>query len=996
MKKIFKSATSFTLALIMSVIFGITSFAADLCTVYVKGTIEYDKAFECLTILNKERRAAGLNELTMNPSLMEVAITRAFECNLFFSHDRPNGTSYNTLHDTTTWHGENVASGYKTAAQVMDGWMISPDHKANMLSDKYKSVGIACINGVWVQEFSGRYSQQASKPANCTVVRGISCDASNMYMESPYRYKPASLSVGDRIELLAPKLYLFNQLCYGVDTSSYDVTTSDSSIATVNGLTLTAHNSGIFSVIYTLKGTNISTSVEFSVEGTVEEEKPEPKNISECTFTLSKTEYTYSGKECEPTVVIKDGNKTLAKETDYTVGYEDNIDAGCGKAYITGIGGYSGTKTLFFDIYMRNILDGAELEYYECVADGAPKKPKFITNTTAVEGVDFTIKYSNNVKPGIGIAYIEATNINYYGWGELYFNINEPSNDDSSQNSSGNNESESAKTNISDCIVTLSRTEYTYSGSENKPTPTVKYGSKTLVKGVDFNVCYENNIDAGCASVYITGIGRYEGTKTLLFDIYPKVINFDDVKLEYYECIADGTPKKPKFIFANVNLKEGIDYITSYKNNIKPGIGMAYYETLNPNFVGWAELYFNINIPENENTNQVNEDNSTTVTEETIDIPEAKKTQTISVFKNAKLTYGKTLELFASAKTAISYKSLDTSVAKINSKGIITATGAGTTKILITAAETDEYEKTTAYVNVTVEKAAQKIAVKDSFVKYADSPSFNLGAESKTKLSYKSANTNIATMSSNGTVTIKGSGTVSIKITAAESANYKSASKTVLINVYKNSDNDANVDESNTSENTNTTAKDKLDVEVIIEPYSKTSQFISLPKTSFSKTINSKAFYLNAKAKTKLAYKTSNSKVVTVNSDGKVTIKGIGKATITITAVETSRYEKAVKKVTITVKPSKPKIKDLSSKSNRITIRWDKLDDNITGYQIAYKRVGSESYKCKTYKGSSLTKKTLKGFSGGTYYVKMRSYKVVDGKRIYSGWSTVKKINISF
>lgn len=992
--KMLKSTTSLALAIIMSVIFGITSFAANLCTVNVKETVDYSKAFECLAILNKERRAAGLNELTMNPSLMEVAVTRAFECNLFFSHDRPNGTSYNTLHDTTTWHGENVASGYKTAAQVMDGWMISPDHKANMLSDKYKSVGIACVNGVWVQEFSGRYSQQASKPANCTVVRGISCDASNMYIESPYRYKPSSL-VGDEIQLLAPKLYLFNQLCYGVDTSSYDITTSDSSIATVNGLTLTAHNSGSFSVIYTLKGTNISTSVEFSVEGTVEEEKPEPKNISECTFSLSKNEYIYSGKECEPTVSVKDGGKTLSSGTDFTVRYENNVDAGCAKVYVTGKGEYIGTKELFFGIYMKNILDGAELEYYECVADGTQKKPKLIT-TTAVEGVDYTVTYSNNVEPGIGIAYIEATNINYYGWGELYFNINEPSNDDSSQNSSGNNESESAKTNISDCIVTLSRSEYTYSGSENKPSPTVKHGSKTLVKGVDFNVRYENNIDAGCASAYITGIGRYEGTKTLLFDIYPKVINFDEVKIEYYECIADGTPKKPKFIFANVNLKEDIDYIASYKDNVKPGIGIAYYETINPNYVGWAELYFNINLPENEDTNQVTEDSSTAVTDETTDIPEAKKTQTISVTKNAKLTYGKTLELFASAKTAISYKSLDTSVAKINSKGIITAIGAGTTKILVTAAETDEYEEATAYVNVTVEKATQKITVEDSFVKYADSPSFNIGAKAKTKLSYKSANTNIATVSSNGTVTIKGSGTVSIKITAAENANYKSASKTVLINVYKNSDNDANVDESNTSENTNTSANDKLDVEVIIEPDSKTSQSISVPKTSFSTIINSKAFYINAKAKTKLTYKSSNSKVVTVTNNGKVTIKGIGKATITITAVETSRYEKAVKKVTVTVKPSKPKIKDLSSKSNRITIRWDKLDDNITGYQIAYKRVGSESYKCKTYKGSSLIKKTLKGFSNGTYYVKIRTYKVVDGKRIYSSWSTVKKINISF
>lgn len=985
--KILKSTTSLALAIIMSVIFSITSFATDLCTVYVKGNVDNSKAFECLEIVNYERAKSGLAPLVMDNNLMQIAIDRAFEANLYFSHKRPDGS--------TTNYWENIASGYSLPQHVMDGWMTSSGHRDNILNPNQTAVGIACVNGTWCQIFDNKSVIAASKPANCTVVRGISCDVSNMYMESPYRYKPANLSVGDRIELLAPKLYLFNQLCYGVDTSSYDITTSDSSIATVNGLTLTAHNSGNFSVIYTLKGTNISTSVEFSVEGTVEEEKPEPKNISECTFTLSKTEYTYSGKECEPTVVIKDGNKTLAKETDYTVGYEDNIDAGCGKAYITGIGGYSGTKTLFFDIYMKNILDGAELEYYECVADGTQKKPKLIT-TTAVEGVDYTVTYINNVKPGIGIAYIEATNINYYGWGELYFNINEPSNDDSSQNSSGNNESESAKTNISDCIVTLSRTEYTYSGSENKPTPTVKYGSKTLVKGVDFNVRYENNIDAGCASAYITGIGRYEGTKTLLFDIYPKVINFDDVKLEYYECIANGTPKKPKIVFANVNLKEGIDYIASYKDNVKPGIGIAYYETINPNYVGWAELYFNINLPENEDTNQVTEDSSTAVTDETTDIPEAKKTQTISVTKNAKLTYGKTLELFASAKTAISYKSLDTSVAKINSKGIITAIGAGTTKILVTAAETGEYEGATSYVNVTVEKAVQKITVsEDSYTKYTDSPSFNLGAKAKTKLSYKSTNTNIATVSSNGTVTIKGSGTVSIKITAAESANYKSASKTVLINVYKNSDNDSNIDDSYTNESTNATAKDKLDAEVIIEPDSKTSQSISVPKTSYSKTSDSKPFYLNAKAKSKLAYKTSNSKIVTVNSNGKVTIKGIGKATITVTAVETSRYEKAVKKVTVTVKPSKPKIKDLSSKSNRITIRWDKLDDNITGYQIAYKRVGSESYKCKTYKGSSLTKKVLKGFSGGTYYVKMRTYKVVDGKRVYSSWSSVKLIKVN-
>lgn len=810
MKKI-KIITSLALAVIMSLIFGITSFAADLCTVYVKGTIEYDKAFECLTILNKERRAAGLNELTMDASLMEVAVTRVFECNLFFSHDRPNGTSCETLQDTSTYYGENIASGYSSAQQVMDGWMNSPDHKANMLSDKYNSVGIACVNGVWVQEFSGRYSQQASKPANCTVVRGISCDASNMYMESPYRYKPASLSVGDRIELLAPKLYLFNQLCYGVDTSSYDITTSDSSIATVNGLTLTAHNSGTAYVIYTLKGTNISTSVEFSVKAAVEE-KPSSKNISECTFALSKMEYTYSGKECTPTVVVTDGNKTLAKETDYTVGYEDNIDAGCGKAYITGIGGYSGTKTLFFDIYMRNILDGAELEYYECVANGTQKKPKFITNTTAVEGVDYTVTYSNNVKPGIGIAYIEATNINYYGWGELYFNINEAS---SSTKTPSEQHNQIVYYSTDDVTIDLEYRSVRINRRDQKFTPKVLRVTTedgVVIPASQYKVTYSKNFYAGKAKVTVTSESKnFRGSAVTYFDILPFDLSNAKVTLEKDIFEYTGSEIIPDF---SIDGFINGDYAYTVKNNVNVGTG--------------------------------------------------------------------------------------------------------------------------------------KIIIK---------PSDN--------------------------TLLTGEKIVTFKIVKNENADWDSSENEIYSFSSENSD-----------DNNSCYKYEIPEVEIVIEP-DKLSQTIATAKTSYSKSITDNPFFVYASAETALTYKTSNSKIVTVNSNGKVTIKGIGKATITVTAVETSRYEKAVKKVTVTVKPSKPKIKDLSSKSNSITIRWDKLDDNITGYQIAYKRVGSESYKCKTYKGSSLTKKVLKGFSGGTYYVKMRTYKVVDGKRIYSSWSSIKPIKVN-
>ena len=75
--------------------------------------------------------------------------------------------------------------------------------------------------------------------------------------------------------------------------------------------------------------------------------------------------------------------------------------------------------------------------------------------------------------------------------------------------------------------------------------------------------------------------------------------------------------------------------------------------------------------------------------------------------------------------------------------------------------------------------------------------------------------------------------------------------------------------------------------------------------TTYKKTTASKAFNLNAKANTKLTYKSSNTKVATVDKNGKVTIKGKGKAVITVSAAATSEYQAATKKVTIQVTAKK-------------------------------------------------------------------------------------------
>lgn len=65
---------------------------------------------------------------------------------------------------------------------------------------------------------------------------------------------------------------------------------------------------------------------------------------------------------------------------------------------------------------------------------------------------------------------------------------------------------------LSQCIITLSQTSYTYDGSPKTPKVTVKDGNKILQEGRDYTVSYENRINIGTAKVILTGIGNYKGT----------------------------------------------------------------------------------------------------------------------------------------------------------------------------------------------------------------------------------------------------------------------------------------------------------------------------------------------------------------------------------------------------------------------------------------------------------------------------------------------------
>ena len=102
-----------------------------------------------LELINEERAKEGLGAVTMDETLVEVAILRANEITQLFEHERPDGSSCFTAYEECRVSyraaGENIAVGYETPEAVMEGWMNSPGHRANILDPVFGRVGVGLV-----------------------------------------------------------------------------------------------------------------------------------------------------------------------------------------------------------------------------------------------------------------------------------------------------------------------------------------------------------------------------------------------------------------------------------------------------------------------------------------------------------------------------------------------------------------------------------------------------------------------------------------------------------------------------------------------------------------------------------------------------------------------------------------------------------------------------------------------------------------------------------
>lgn len=256
---------------------------------------------------------------------------------------------------------------------------------------------------------------------------------------------------------------------------------------------------------------------------------------------------TYVGTALTPDVKVTYKNTLLKEDRDYYLVYKNNKNAGQAIIEIIGIGGYSGETQINFEILPADISGESvtviteDIVYTGKAIEPAIKIPGY------EEGRDYIVAYADNIEPGIATIYVMGEG-NYSGKIITEFVIEKG---EVSQQQ----------------LVGLETKQYKYTGNAVEP----EVGLKGFEKDVHYQVVYENNVDVGTASVQITGIGPFTGTRIESFEIVPADISEMSVTLDKTSYVYTGKAIRPAVKIAG--LTEGKDFTVTYTDNKDIGTG---------------------------------------------------------------------------------------------------------------------------------------------------------------------------------------------------------------------------------------------------------------------------------------------------------------------------------------------------------------------------------------------------------------------------------------
>ena len=236
----------------------------------------------------------------------------------------------------------------------------------------------------------------------------------------------------------------------------------------------------------------------------------------------------------------------------------------------------------------RSIADATVSGISGCVYNGQEQTQNItveLDGNTLEKGKDYTVSYNNNINAGTAEMTITGTDL-YKDSIQKTFQI------------SGFPLPEGCASSIPD-IVYPGKFKYA------KPEPVITVNGSVLVKDTDYELSYENNSDAGTASVIVTGKGNYSGSVTVPFQITKASIR--------NAVISDITPKKYTgneirnvlsisyngqgiYEYRGEGSSEGKDYTAVFENNINPGTATITITGIN-NFKGTVTRTFTILEP---------------------------------------------------------------------------------------------------------------------------------------------------------------------------------------------------------------------------------------------------------------------------------------------------------------------------------------------------------------------------------------------------------------
>lgn len=274
------------------------------------------------------------------------------------------------------------------------------------------------------------------------------------------------------------------------------------------------------------------------------------KPIKNAVITYNNS-LTYNGSTLSPAVTVKYGNATLKKNTDYTVAYSNNVNAGTGTITITGKGIYGGSVKKTFTIKKLGISATAVSGTGNKVYTGSSIKPVpavKVGGRTLKNGTDFTVSYKNNTEPGTATLKVTGKG-NYSGSVSKTFKITARA--------------------INDVEVTVPDTVFT--GEQVRPDVVVSYGSYQFINNSDYTLSFKDNVNIGTASVVVTGKNHLSGSRTVTFPIEKADISSTEIAVKNATFTGSAVKSGVDVRLGNVTLKEGTHYTLSYKNNVNAG-----------------------------------------------------------------------------------------------------------------------------------------------------------------------------------------------------------------------------------------------------------------------------------------------------------------------------------------------------------------------------------------------------------------------------------------